>query len=101
MEVRPVPAAATILQAAERPRLEARWGSAAIRLGDGGPQATQERLDRKQAEAQAAERPRVMSRASAESLADMRSLFADAEPATQARIVQALSREARSGTRLA
>ena len=53
-------------------------------------QTTMGRLDREEAEAQAAESPRLTSREIAESLADLQGLFADAEPATRHRIVQAL-----------
>jgi hypothetical protein len=52
--------------------------------------ATTARLDREETEAQATHRPSVTSREIAESLADLQSLFADAEPATKHRIVQAL-----------
>jgi hypothetical protein len=52
--------------------------------------ATMERLDREAAEAQATELLGLTSREIAASLADLQGLFADAEPATQHRIVQAL-----------
>ena len=52
--------------------------------------ATMERLDRQEAEAKATDVPSLSSREIAASLADLQSLFADAEPATQHRIVQAL-----------
>jgi len=52
--------------------------------------ATMERLDGEEAEAQAADAPGVTSQGIAESLADLQTLYADAEPATQHRIVQAL-----------
>ena len=52
--------------------------------------ATRERLDREEAEAQAVGIPRLTSGEIAESLADLQSLFTDAEPATKHRIVQAL-----------
>jgi hypothetical protein len=53
--------------------------------------ATMERLDGEEAEAHTVDRPpRVTSHEIAESLADLRSLFGDAEPATQHRIAEAL-----------
>jgi hypothetical protein len=52
--------------------------------------ATMERLDGEEAEAQAADAPLVTAQGIAESLADLNTLYADAEPATQHRIVQAL-----------
>jgi DNA invertase Pin-like site-specific DNA recombinase len=52
--------------------------------------STMERLDREEAEAQAMDRPPLTFREVAEALADLRSLFADAEPATQHRIAEAL-----------
>ena len=51
---------------------------------------TMDRLDREEAEAQAVDRPPVTSREVAEAIADLRSLFADAEPATQHHIAEAL-----------
>ena len=50
-----------------------------------------DRLDREEAEAQAANQPAATTQSVAESLTDLQSLFADAEPLTQHRIVQALS----------
>ena len=52
--------------------------------------ATMERLDREEAQAQTVDGTRPTSHEIAESLADLQSLFLDAEPATQHRIVQAL-----------
>jgi len=52
--------------------------------------ATMERLDQEETEAEAVEGPFVTSRDIADSLADLQSLFMDAEPLTQHRIVQAL-----------
>jgi hypothetical protein len=52
--------------------------------------ATMERLDRVQADAEAVEAPSLTSQEVAESLADLRLLFADAEPLTKHRIVQSL-----------
>ena len=49
-----------------------------------------ERLDGEASEAQVMDTPRVTSSEIAESLADLQTLFADAEPATKHRIVQAL-----------
>jgi hypothetical protein len=49
-----------------------------------------ERLDGEEAEAHTVDRPPVTSHEIAESLADLRSLFGDAEPATQHRIAEAL-----------
>jgi hypothetical protein len=46
--------------------------------------------DGEEAEAQAADAPLVTAQGIAESLADLNTLYADAEPATQHRIVQAL-----------
>ena len=51
---------------------------------------TMERLDREEAEAQPAVAPCMTAREIAESLADLQTLYADAEPATKHRIVQAL-----------
>ena len=51
---------------------------------------TWERLDREEAEAHAVDAPRLTYHEVAESLADLQCLFADAEPATQHRIMQAL-----------
>ena len=64
-------------------RLEADRDSAAWK-------ATWDRLDGEEAEAQAADTPGVTSQGIAESLADLQTLYADAEPVTQHRIVQAL-----------
>jgi hypothetical protein len=52
--------------------------------------ATMQRLDREEADAQVADAPGLTSREIAESLADLQTLFADAEPTTKHRIVQAL-----------
>jgi DNA invertase Pin-like site-specific DNA recombinase len=52
--------------------------------------ATMERLDREEVEATASDTMIITSREIAESLADLQRLFADAEPATRHRIVQAL-----------
>ena len=64
------------------------------RLGDDRDtaawEATMNRLDREEAEAQAVDRPPVTSREIAESLGDLRELFGDAEPSTQHRIAAAL-----------
>ena len=51
---------------------------------------TMERLDRDEAEAQPAVAPCMTAREIAESLADLQTLYTDAEPATKHRIVQAL-----------
>jgi hypothetical protein len=52
--------------------------------------ATMERLDREEVEAQAVSATPVAAQDVAESLSDLQSLFADAEPLTQHRILQAL-----------
>jgi DNA invertase Pin-like site-specific DNA recombinase len=52
--------------------------------------ATMQRLDREESDAQVADAPGLTSREIAESLADLQTLFADAEPVTRHRIVQAL-----------
>lgn len=52
--------------------------------------ATMERLDREESEAQTIDTPRPTLHEIAAALTDLQSLFADAEPATQHRIVQAL-----------
>jgi DNA invertase Pin-like site-specific DNA recombinase len=52
--------------------------------------ATWDRLDREEAAAATVEAPSVTAREIAESLADLQTLFVDAEPATRHRIVQAL-----------
>jgi hypothetical protein len=49
-----------------------------------------DRLDREEAEAKATDVPSLTSHEIAASLADLQGLFADAEPTTQHRIVQAL-----------
>ena len=51
---------------------------------------TWERLGREEAEARSFDAPRLTYHEVAESLADLQCLFADAEPATQHRIMQAL-----------
>lgn len=53
-------------------------------------EATMDRLDREEAEAQAVDRPPVTSREIAESLGDLRGLFGDADASTQHRIAAAL-----------
>jgi DNA invertase Pin-like site-specific DNA recombinase len=52
--------------------------------------ATMDRLDREEAEAQAANLPPATAQSVAESLADIQTLFAGAEPLTRHRIAQAL-----------
>jgi hypothetical protein len=52
--------------------------------------ATMDRLDREEAEAHAANMPPATAQSVADSLADLQNLFADAEPLTRHRIVQAL-----------